>query len=154
MLLRGRGGLRHLPTLVQRRRASSPAGSVLLIAMPQLSPTHTSGHVREWHKAPGAEVSCYDLLLSVSALDVVDTEKGELSTFLLEAQEDGVLARVLVQSGSGPLRVGTPLGVLCEEPADAPLFRDWTCPVHDVYDDAAMEKHGLRAWTWQAYKDS
>ena len=91
MLLRG--GLRRLPTLVQRRRASSPAGSVLLIAMPQLSPTHTSGHVREWHKAPGAEVSCYDLLLSVSALDVVDTEKGELSTFLLEAQEDGVLAR-------------------------------------------------------------
>ena len=152
MLLRG--CVRRLPRLVQRRCASSPSGSVLLIAMPQLSPTMSSGQVREWNKEPGDEVSCYDLMLSVSALDVVDTEKGELSTFLLEAQEDGVLARVLVPSGSGPLRVGTPIGVLCEEPEDAPLFRDWACPIHDCYDDEAMEKHGLRAWTWQAYKST
>lgn len=68
-------------------------------------------------------VACYEVIAEVATDSLVEPENrvgkfaGEVA-LLLEAQEDGFVARVLQPAGGAPgavVKVGAPVAVLCEE---------------------------------------
>ncbi|XP_064601809.1 pyruvate dehydrogenase protein X component, mitochondrial-like isoform X2 [Liolophura sinensis] len=78
--------------------------------MPSLSPTMTEGVIKKWIKQEGEEVKAGDVLL------VMETDKADME---MEADEDGVLAKILVPAGTGAqIPVGQLIGVLAEEGED------------------------------------
>ncbi|CAM9109573.1 unnamed protein product [Pylaiella littoralis] len=80
-----------------------------MVNMPALSPTMESGTVTEWHKAPGDELSAGDVICDV------ETDKA---TVAFDVQDDGVLAKIISEAGSGEVSVGSPVAVIVED-ADA-----------------------------------
>lgn len=74
--------------------------------MPALSPTMESGTVTEWHKSPGDELSAGDVICDV------ETDKA---TVAFDVQDDGVLARIISEAGSGEVSVGSPVAVIVED---------------------------------------
>ena len=65
--------------------------------MPSLSPTMTEGTIVKWNKAEGEEVSAGDVLCEIQ------TDKAVVA---LEADDDGVLAKILVNENTGTKEVG------------------------------------------------
>lgn len=59
--------------------------------MPALSPTMTSGNIGEWRKNIGDEVVPGDVLVEI------ETDKAQMD---FECQEEGFLAKILVNSGA------------------------------------------------------
>ena len=128
--------------------------------MPQLSPTMTGGRIAAWSKDLGDEVECYDLVLEINADNVMDAANSEVhgttSRMLLEACDEGVVARILQPASiSVTLPPGTPLAVLCEDHRDAAKYSvecGWRCPSIDAAQDAdELKSCNLEPWTWQAY---
>lgn len=80
----------------------------------------TIGRVHAWLKREGEGVACYEVIAEVASDNLVEPAHrvgrfaGEV-TLLLEAQEDGYLARVLCPAGPAVMGVGAPVAVLCEE---------------------------------------
>ena len=72
------------------------------VSMPKLGLTMTEGTVQEWKKNEGDSVAKGDILL------VVATEK---LTYEIEAPEEGVVLKILVQTGQ-TVPVGSPLGIV------------------------------------------
>jgi len=87
----------------------SVAGTV--INMPSLSPTMTEGTIVKWYKAEGEAVGAGDLLCDIQ------TDKAVVS---MEADDEGVLAKILMKEGSNGVQVGIPIAVMVEE------GEDWT----------------------------
>lgn len=67
--------------------------------MPALSPTMTQGNVGAWQKAVGDKLSPGDVLVEI------ETDKAQMD---FEFQEEGFLAKVLVDQGGKDISVGTP----------------------------------------------
>lgn len=65
--------------------------------MPALSPTMTAGNIGVWQKQPGDTITPGDVLVEI------ETDKAQMD---FEYQEDGVLAKVLKDSGSKDVAVG------------------------------------------------
>lgn len=65
--------------------------------MPALSPTMTAGNIGTWQKGPGDAISAGDVLVEI------ETDKAQMD---FEFQEDGVLAKILVESGEKDVAVG------------------------------------------------
>jgi pyruvate dehydrogenase E2 component (dihydrolipoyllysine-residue acetyltransferase) len=65
--------------------------------MPALSPTMTQGAIGTWQKQPGDKISQGDVLVEV------ETDKAQMD---FECQEEGYLAKILVQSGEKDVPVG------------------------------------------------
>ncbi|GAB5032376.1 branched-chain alpha-keto acid dehydrogenase subunit e2 [Nannochloropsis oceanica] len=121
----------------------------------------TSGKVR-WLKAEGEAFACYDIIAEVSTSTLVEEAyrdgkfKGEV-TLLIEAQEDGYLARIFQHDHTNDIPVGTPVGVLCEEineladtAAVAAVAQVGSALPKDLYSPEAQQK--WRVWGgWQAY---
>ena len=85
--------------------AEAPAaggGEGIAIQMPALSPTMTEGKIVKWLKKEGDSVS------SGQAIAEVETDKSNLE---VEAYDDGVLARIVVQEGE-MAKVGAPIAFL------------------------------------------
>lgn len=88
--------------------------------MPALSPTMTEGNIAKWLLKPGDSFSAGDVILEVetgefaaeTALLIARPDKAQME---VEAQDDGVLAKILVADGSHNVQVGTPIAVLAEE---------------------------------------
>lgn len=80
-----------------------------MLNMPALSPTMESGTIAQWHKAPGDELSAGDVICDV------ETDKA---TVAFDIQDDGVLAKIISEAGSGEVQVGSPVAVIVED-ADA-----------------------------------
>lgn len=80
------------------------------ILMPALSPTMTEGTLARWLKKEG------DSVVSGDVLAEIETDKA---TMELEAIEDGVLGRILIQDGTESVAVNTPIAVLLEEGEDS-----------------------------------
>lgn len=78
----------------------------IVIRMPALSPTMSSGTLAHWLKHEGEMVRAGDTLAEI------ETDKATLE---LDAVEDGTLARILVPDGSSGIAVGTPIALLLEE---------------------------------------
>ena len=76
------------------------------VTMPALSPTMTSGTVAKWTIAIG------DMVHSGDVIAEIETDKA---TMEVEAIEDGVVAKILVEAGAQNVAVGTVIAVLAED---------------------------------------
>jgi pyruvate dehydrogenase E2 component (dihydrolipoamide acetyltransferase) len=82
--------------------APAAGGEGIPVVMPSLSPTMTEGKLIKWLKKEGEKVS------SGQAIAEVETDKSNLE---VEAYDDGVLARIVVQEGQ-MAKVGAPIAFL------------------------------------------
>lgn len=73
--------------------------------MPALSPTMTEGNIANWKVKEGDSFIAGDVLLEI------ETDKATMD---VEAQDDGVVAKILMADGSKGVKVGTRIGVLAE----------------------------------------
>lgn len=92
----------------QARRAFSHTPSSLAaqnFTMPAMSPTMTEGNISSWKVKEGDSFSTGDVLLEI------ETDKASMD---VEAQEDGVVAKIFSSDGSKGVKVGTRIAVLAE----------------------------------------
>ncbi|KAF8710663.1 e3 binding domain, partial [Rhizoctonia solani] len=76
---------------------------------PAMSPTMTEGGIASWKKKEGESFSAGDILLEI------ETDKATMD---VEAQDDGVLGKILVENGAKNVSVGTLIALLAEEGDD------------------------------------
>ena len=93
----------YKPTIVKwAELADSDSVSVAfpphtVVSMPALSPTMTAGNIGTWQKKPGDTIAPGDVLVEI------ETDKAQMD---FEFQEDGVLAKILKESGEKDVAVG------------------------------------------------
>jgi len=87
-----------------------------LVGMPSLSPTMEEGAISKWHLAEGDEFGAGDVLCEV------ETDKASVD---YEAQDDGVVAKILAEAGSGAMACGEPICIIVEDAADVAAFQDY-----------------------------
>ena len=73
--------------------------------MPALSPTMTEGNIAKWSVKEGDAFSAGDVLLEI------ETDKASMD---VEAQDDGIMAKIVQGDGSKGIKVGTRIGVIAE----------------------------------------
>jgi biotin carboxyl carrier protein len=73
------------------------------MAMPAMSPTMTEGNIASWKVKEGDSFSTGDILLEI------ETDKATID---VEAQDDGVMAKIFAQDGEKGVKVGTRIAVL------------------------------------------
>lgn len=102
---------RQLNRLVYVRtlHQSGLVGKAQVFAMPAMSPTMEKGGVVEWKFKVGEPFSAGDVLLEV------ETDKAQID---VEAQDDGKLAKILVNDGAKDINVGEPIAYLAEPEDD------------------------------------
>ena len=88
----------------------------LVVGMPALSPTMEAGTISSWKVGEGESFVAGDSLAEI------ETDKATID---FEAQDDGVVAKILVESGSGEINVGVPILVTVEEEDDVAAFKDF-----------------------------
>lgn len=109
--------------------------------MPALSPTMTSGNIGAWQKKVGDSLAPGDVLVEI------ETDKAQMD---FEFQEEGVLAKILKESGEKDVAVGNvsisktltsfiliknqPIAVMVEDGSEVGAFESFTL------DDAGGEK--------------
>ncbi|KAJ5081293.1 Dihydrolipoyllysine-residue acetyltransferase component of pyruvate dehydrogenase complex [Penicillium alfredii] len=109
----------QLPTLsaLSRFYASKSFPSHTIISMPALSPTMSAGNIGAWQKKAGDGLQPGDVLVEI------ETDKAQMD---FEFQDEGVLAKVLKETGEKDVPVGSPIAVLVEEGADVAPFESFT----------------------------
>ncbi|KXS98729.1 hypothetical protein AC578_10481 [Pseudocercospora eumusae] len=117
----------RIPALsaLARYYASKSYPSHTIISMPALSPTMTAGNIGTWQKKPGDSLAPGDVLVEI------ETDKAQMD---FEFQEEGVLAKILKESGEKDVAVGNPIAVLVEDAGDVEAFADFSI------EDAGGEK--------------
>ena len=108
-------GVSEAPSSPTAAATSYPQHEVM--TMPALSPTMAEGTLVSWKKSVGDEISAGDVLAEI------ETDKA---TMEWEAQEDGVLAQILVQEGTAGVKVGTPVFVQVEGADEVGAFAGYT----------------------------
>ncbi|RKF60051.1 Dihydrolipoyllysine-residue acetyltransferase component of pyruvate dehydrogenase complex, mitochondrial [Erysiphe neolycopersici] len=88
-----------------------------VVTMPALSPTMTAGNIGAWKMKAGDVVAPGDVLVEI------ETDKAQMD---FEYQEDGVLAKILKESGEKDIAVGNPIAVMVGEKADVSAFESFT----------------------------
>ena len=88
-----------------------------VINMPALSPTMTQGGIAAWSKSVGDE------LTPGEAIAEIETDKASMD---FEFQEEGYLAKILVEAGTSDIPVGKPIAVYVEDSSDVPAFESFT----------------------------
>jgi pyruvate dehydrogenase E2 component (dihydrolipoamide acetyltransferase) len=88
----------------------------LVVGMPALSPTMEAGTISSWKVGEGEAFAAGDSIAEI------ETDKATID---FEAQDDGVIAKILVEAGSGEINVGVPIVVTVEEIADVAAFKDF-----------------------------
>ncbi|KAL5394621.1 hypothetical protein PMIN06_000525 [Paraphaeosphaeria minitans] len=73
--------------------------------MPALSPTMTEGNIAKWKIKEGESFVAGDVLLEI------ETDKAQMD---VEAQDDGVLAKILIGDGSKAVQVGARIAVTAD----------------------------------------
>lgn len=73
--------------------------------MPAMSPTMTEGNITSWKMKEGDSFSAGDVILEI------ETDKATMD---VEAQDDGILAKILVGDGKKGVSVGTNIAVMAE----------------------------------------
>jgi hypothetical protein len=74
-----------------------------------MSPTMTEGNIASWKVKEGESFSTGDVLLEI------ETDKATMD---VEAQDDGIMAKIFAQDGSKGVQVGTRIAVIAEEGDD------------------------------------
>ncbi|KAF9821626.1 hypothetical protein IEO21_00472 [Rhodonia placenta] len=83
--------------------------AVTNLQMPAMSPTMTEGGIAEWKKQEGEAFSAGDVLLEI------ETDKATID---VEAQDDGILGKIIVPNGAKNIKIGEVIGLLAEEGDD------------------------------------
>ncbi|XP_075998605.1 pyruvate dehydrogenase protein X component, mitochondrial [Genypterus blacodes] len=83
--------------------------SAVKVQMPALSPTMEEGNIVKWLKKEGEEVAAGD------ALCEIETDKAVVT---LESNDDGIMARILMEEGSRNVPLGTLIALMVEEGQD------------------------------------
>lgn len=86
----------NLSPQLARWYASFPPHTV--VKMPALSPTMTAGNIGVWQKKAGDPIAPGDVLVEI------ETDKAQMD---FEFQEEGVIAKVLKESGAKDVPVGS-----------------------------------------------
>ncbi|RBQ64829.1 hypothetical protein FVER14953_05355 [Fusarium verticillioides] len=73
--------------------------------MPALSPTMTEGNIATWKVKEGEAFSAGDVLLEI------ETDKASMD---VEAQDDGIMVKIMAGDGSKAVQVGSRIGVIAE----------------------------------------
>ncbi|KAJ6021510.1 Dihydrolipoyllysine-residue acetyltransferase component of pyruvate dehydrogenase complex [Penicillium herquei] len=109
----------QLPALsaLSRFYASKSFPPHTIISMPALSPTMTAGNVGAWQKKAGDSLQPGDVLVEI------ETDKAQMD---FEFQEEGILAKVLKETGEKDVPVGSPIAVLVEEGTDVTPFESFS----------------------------
>src|SRR5271156_6161735 len=81
------------------------------ILMPALSPTMTEGTLSRWLKKEGEAVRAGDVIAEI------ETDKA---TMEVEAVDEGVLGKILVQDGTEGVKVNEPIAILVDEGEKVP----------------------------------
>jgi len=76
------------------------------VLMPALSPTMTEGNLAKWVKKEGDSVESGDVIAEI------ETDKA---TMEVEAVDDGVIGKILIEEGSENVAVNTPIAILLED---------------------------------------
>ncbi|KAI0082856.1 single hybrid motif-containing protein [Panus rudis PR-1116 ss-1] len=101
-LVRSSASRRWLQTSAVRHAVSK-------FEMPAMSPTMTEGAIANWKKKEGESFSAGDVLLEI------ETDKATID---VEAQDDGVVGKILVPDGTRNVPVGKTIALLAEEGDD------------------------------------
>ncbi|KAL7746386.1 pyruvate dehydrogenase complex dihydrolipoamide acetyltransferase component (E2) [Sorochytrium milnesiophthora] len=88
-----------------------------VINMPALSPTMTQGNVGAWKKSIGDQIVPGDVLVEI------ETDKAQME---FECQDEGYLAKILVDSGAKDIPVGQPVAVMVEDASAVEKFKDYS----------------------------
>nr|WP_319485126.1 pyruvate dehydrogenase complex dihydrolipoamide acetyltransferase [uncultured Cohaesibacter sp.] len=80
------------------------------ITMPALSPTMESGTLAKWLVKEGDEISSGDVIAEI------ETDKA---TMEVEAVDEGIIGKILVEAGTADVAVNAPIALLLEEGEDA-----------------------------------
>ncbi|XP_054476075.1 pyruvate dehydrogenase protein X component, mitochondrial [Anoplopoma fimbria] len=83
--------------------------SPVKVQMPALSPTMEEGSIVKWLKKEGDAVAAGDVLCEI------ETDKAVVS---LESNDDGIMAKILMEEGSRNVRLGTLIALMVEEGQD------------------------------------
>ncbi|CAM9598921.1 unnamed protein product, partial [Heterosigma akashiwo] len=121
-LIFSRGIRRQLPTasrlgpLHLAKRWLSALPDHELVVMPALSPTMEAGTLGKWNVQPGQAFEPGDVLAEV------ETDKATVD---FEAQDEGVVAKLLVAAGAADVPCGAPILVVVQDAADVAAFADF-----------------------------
>jgi len=88
-----------------------------LMGLPALSPTMDKGNIIKWHKKEGDSIVAGDIIVDI------ETDKAVME---LEAQDDVVLAKILMPEGSQNVQVGEPIAVTVEDPSSVDAFKNYS----------------------------
>jgi len=77
----------------------------------------TAGGIGAWNKKVGDEIQPGDVLVEI------ETDKAQMD---FECQEEGFLAKVLVDTGAKDVPVGQPIAIFVEEESDIAAFESFT----------------------------
>ncbi|WVQ80621.1 pyruvate dehydrogenase complex dihydrolipoamide acetyltransferase [Cryptococcus sp. DSM 104549] len=102
-------GMRRQVLAARTLRTSAPASALSKFTMPAMSPTMTEGGIAEWKKKEGESFSAGDVIIEV------ETDKATID---VEAQDDGIMAKIILQNGAKGIAVGTPIAIIGEEGDD------------------------------------
>ncbi|KAL2074511.1 hypothetical protein VTL71DRAFT_8289 [Oculimacula yallundae] len=86
-------------------RTSTSCLAAQNFTMPALSPTMTEGNIAKWAVKEGDSFSAGDILLEI------ETDKASMD---VEAQDDGIMAKIFQGDGTKGIKVGVRIGVLAE----------------------------------------
>lgn len=96
---------------------SKPYPPHTVYSLPALSPTMNAGTISQWQKQVGDSFSAGDVLCTI------ETDKAAVD---FEAQDEGVLAKILREGTTAQdLPVGTPICIVVENETDVPSFVDF-----------------------------
>jgi len=87
-----------------------------VVGLPALSPTMETGTIATWNLDEGDHFGPGDVICSV------ETDKATVD---FEAQDDGVVAKILAASGSNEIEVGVPIMITVEEDEDVAAFKNY-----------------------------
>lgn len=76
------------------------------VLMPALSPTMTEGNLAKWVKKEGDSVESGDVIAEI------ETDKA---TMEVEAVDDGIIGKILIEEGTQNVAVNSPIAILLEE---------------------------------------
>jgi pyruvate dehydrogenase E2 component (dihydrolipoamide acetyltransferase) len=86
------------------------------ILMPALSPTMTEGTLAKWNKKEGDSVSAGEVIAEI------ETDKA---TMEVEAVDEGVLGKIIVQGGSEGVKVNAVIALLLADGEDKKVLKNW-----------------------------
>lgn len=95
----------RVPRLARNVSYTSIRMAATNLDMPAMSPTMTEGGIVEWKFKEGDSFSAGDVLLEV------ETDKAQID---VEAQDDGILAKIYAQAGEKGIPVGKSIAVVAE----------------------------------------